>query len=41
MREIERASENPIMNAIFIKRLIQSKAKTADPNMPKLQAGIG
>lgn len=38
--EIERASENPIMNAIFIKRLIQSKAKTADLTCPNCKQAL-
>ncbi len=38
--EIERASENPIMNAIFIKRLINTKAKTADLTCPNCKQAL-
>ncbi len=39
-KEIERASENPIINAIFIKRLIQTKAKTADLICPNCKQAL-
>jgi heat shock protein HtpX len=38
--EIERASENPIMNAIFIKRLINTKLKTADLTCPNCKQAL-
>ena len=38
--EIERASENPIMNAIFIKRLISTKVKTADLTCPNCKQAL-
>ncbi len=38
--EIERASENSIINAIFIKRLIQTKAKTADLTCPNCKQAL-
>ena len=38
--EIERASENPIMNAIFIKRLINTKVKTADLTCPNCKQAL-
>ena len=38
--EIERASENPIINAIFIKRLINTKAKTAELTCPNCKQAL-
>lgn len=38
--EMERASENPIINAIFIKRLINAKAKTADLTCPNCKQAL-
>jgi Zn-finger nucleic acid-binding protein len=38
--EIERASENPIINAIFIKRLINTKVKTAELTCPNCRQAL-